>query len=436
MALSRSKAARVVQVSAGNFFEAFDLVVFGTFASIIAANFFPSSDKQLSLVLAFSTFASAYVLRFIGAVVLGPYFDHAGRRKGLILSLSLMAVGTLLIALAPPYSMAGVLGPCIVVAGRMIQGFSAGAENGGVVAYLVELAPANRKAFFASWNTTSIHLATLLAVGLGYLLNSYLTVAQLTVWGWRVPLLLGCSLIPLLFLMRRSLAESESFEAETHHPSIMQILKAVAVNWRIALTGMLMTVLSSCAFYFIFTFMPVFVKERLALSAADGLLATSVAILASVGLVPLFATLADRIGRFPILVTAAIALFVSAYPAIHYVVEHPNLTVLIVVQLWLVTLYSAYASSAFVALSEAVPSRIRATGYGVASTLGLAIFGGGTPLISTLLIGMTGRSEAPAFWLMFVALCSLAAVLILFLRTPALRGSTIKSGFAGSLAGK
>ena len=411
---SGSKIVRALQVSAGNFFEAFDLIVFGTFAKVIADNFFPGEDEQLSLMLAFTTFASAYVMRFVGAVVLGPYFDHAGRRKGLVVSLSLMAVGTVIIAVAPTYETIGVFAPTLIIIARLIQGFSMGSETGGVTAYLLEMAPKGRRALFVCLNTTTFNLATLAALLLGYLLNRYLTPFELTSWGWRIPPLIGCGIIPLVFYMRRNLIETEAFEAQAHHPTIREVLVAVAQNWRIALAGMFMIVVGSTIFYFMFTFMPVFVKDQLGMTAERSLLATVIAIIYSMLTLPLFALLSDRIGRFRMLATTAAVILLTTYPVLSYLAAHPSYTNLVLSQLWMGTLYSAYASSSYVGLSELVPTRIRATGYGVSTSLGLAIFGGFTPLISTWLIRVTGDLASPGLWLSFVAALGLIAIVILF----------------------
>jgi MHS family citrate/tricarballylate:H+ symporter-like MFS transporter len=424
MSKPASKIKNVVQVLSGNFFEAFDLIVFGTFAKIIGDNFFPGKDPQLSLMLAFLTFASAYVMRFVGAVVLGPYFDHAGRRKGLLVSFTLMAVGTGMIALAPTYAAIGTFAPMLLILGRLIQGFSVGSETGGVNAYLVEIAPPNKRAFYVSWNATSFHLATLLAIGIGFILDQKLTSAEMAAWGWRIPMILGCGLIPVIFVIRKNLAESEAFQSQSHHPTMREVLVALAQNWRIAITGMFMVMLSSCFFYFTFTFMPVFAKANLGMTTADSLWSTSISITYSLILVPIFALLSDRIGRFPILATTAALVILTAYPTLYCLVTYPGYWSLIRCQLWFATLYSAYASSGLVGLSEVVPSRIRATGYGVSTTLGLALFAGCTPLISTWLIHVTGNKIAPGFWLMFVATCSLIACFILFKAKIAVRGET------------
>jgi MHS family citrate/tricarballylate:H+ symporter-like MFS transporter len=409
-----SKAIRALQVSAGYFFEAFDLVVFGTFAKVIGDNFFPSGDEQLSQMLALATFASAYLMRFVGALVLGPYFDHAGRRKGLIVSLSLMSIGTAVMALTPTYRSIGLLAPVLLITARLVQGFAMGSETGGVTAYLFEIAPKERRALFVSLNTTTFYIATLAALSLGYALNRYMTPADLAAWGWRIPLLIGCGIIPLVFYFRRRLLETEAFEAQSNHPTMLEALVTVAKNWRMALAGMFMIVVGSTIDYFMITFMPVYGKDHLGLTAQSGLLATVIAMLWSLAILPVFAILSDKFGRFRMLSTTAALVLLTAYPVLYYLIKVPSYANLILCQLWFGTLYSAYASSCFVALSELVPARTRATGYGVSTTLGLAIFGGFTPLVSTWLIRVTGNVAAPAYWLCLVATLGLLATVALY----------------------
>lgn len=411
---SGSTVIRCLQVSAGHFFEAFDLIVFGTFAKIIADNFFPAGNEQLSLMFAFMTFASAYVMRFFGAVLLGPYFDHAGRRKGLLVSLTLMAIGTGIIAVAPTYQSIGVFAPMLIILARLIQGFSMGSETGGVYAYLLELAPKGKKALFVSFSSTTFNFATLVALVLGYFLTRWMSPVELNSWGWRIPSFIGCGIIPLLFLLRKNLLETEVFEAQSHHPTMREVLAAVVQHWRLTLAGMFMIIVGSTVLYFMITFMPVFVKNQLGLTSERSLLSTVIAISYGLVMLPIFALLSDRIGRFPMLSTTAALIMVTSYPVLRYLVDHPSYSNLITSQLWFGSLSSAYASSSYVALAELVPAKIRATGYGVSSTLALGMFGGSTPLVSTWLIQETGNRAAPALWLTAVAALGLMAILVLF----------------------
>jgi len=209
------RAKAVVRVAAGNFLEMYDFMIYGYYAAAIGRAFFPKSSEFASLMLAFGTFGAGFLMRPLGALTLGAYIDRHGRRRGLILTLALMSVGTLSIALAPSYAAVGALAPAIVVAGRLVQGLSAGVELGGVSVYLSEIAPPGRKGFYVSWQSASQQLAVVFAALLGVVLHRWLTSAQMDAWGWRVPLLVGCAIVPVVFVVRRSLVETEAFARRT-----------------------------------------------------------------------------------------------------------------------------------------------------------------------------------------------------------------------------
>src|SRR5215831_6870897 len=161
--MSNSKIGAVVRVSLGNFLEMYDFTVFGYYAAAIGRAFFPTHNEYASLMLSLMTFGTGYLMRPLGAVVLGAYIDHHGRRKGLLLTLSLMAVGTMSIAIMPGYERIGLFAPVLIVLGRMVQGLSAGVEIGGVSVYLAEIAPPGRKGFFVSWQSASQQVAVMFA---------------------------------------------------------------------------------------------------------------------------------------------------------------------------------------------------------------------------------------------------------------------------------
>src|SRR6478752_7023384 len=217
----------VLRVTIGNFLEMYDFFLFGIYARQIGQTFFPSDDPYASLMATFLSFAAGFAMRPIGALVLGPYVDRIGRRKGLILTLSIMACGTILIAFVPAHATIGVLAPMLVVLGRLLQGFSAGVELGGVSVYLAEMATPGNKGFYVSWQSASQQVAVVCAALLGVLLSTILSPPTIDLWGWRIPFLVGCLIIPVLFLLRRSLAETEAFQARKHHPTIPQIMRTL-----------------------------------------------------------------------------------------------------------------------------------------------------------------------------------------------------------------
>src|ERR1700732_4290738 len=219
-----AKIWSVVRVSSGNFLEMYDFMVFGYYASAIGRAFFPNGSPFVSLMLSLMTFGAGFLMRPLGAIVLGAYTDRHGRRAGLILTLSLMSIGICSIACVPSYRTIGVIAPVLVVCGRLLQGFSAGMELGGVSVYLSEIATPGHKGFYVSWQSGSQQIAVMFAALVGVLLSNGLSPEQMLSWGWRVPLLIGCAIISLLFWLRRSLQETDEFIARKSRPSISQIL--------------------------------------------------------------------------------------------------------------------------------------------------------------------------------------------------------------------
>src|SRR5579872_3824496 len=229
-AAAESKVWPVVRVASGNFLEAYDFQVFGYYAAYISRAFFPSGNEFASLMLTLMTFGAGFLMRPLGAVWLGAYVDHHGRRAGLLLTLGLMAIGTLSIACTPSFASIGVLAPLLVVAGRLFQGLSAGVEVGGASVYLAEIATPGRKGFFVSWQSASQQVAVVFAAFLGLFLSRTLKPEEMIGWGWRVPLLIGSTLIPFLLLLRRSLEETDEFKARKFRPNVSQIWRSVISN--------------------------------------------------------------------------------------------------------------------------------------------------------------------------------------------------------------
>src|ERR687886_46810 len=228
---SRSKVANVLRVTSGNFLEMFDFFLFGFYATYISNKFFPVGNEFASLMLTFMTFGAGFLMRPLGAVVLGAYVDSIGRRQGLIVTLGIMAMGTILIAFVPGYETIGLAAPLLVLIGRLLQGFSAGVELGGVSVYLAEMSTPGNKGFYVSWQSGSQQVAIMAAAVIGYLLNRALLPEEMSAWGWRIPFFIGCLIVPFLFYIRRSLEETEEFLARKHHPSLGEVVASLGRNW-------------------------------------------------------------------------------------------------------------------------------------------------------------------------------------------------------------
>src|SRR5215469_14243960 len=247
----RARIWSVVRVSSGNFLEMYDFMVFGYYAPSIGNAFFPRGNKFLSLMLSLMTFGAGFLMRPLGAIVLGAYSDNHGRRAGLLLTLGLMSVGIFSIACTPRYATIGLLAPLLVLVGRLLQGFSAGMELGGVSVYLSEIATPGHKGFYVSWQSGSQQIAVMVAASIGVILNSRLPPQKMEQWGWRIPLLLGCIIVPFLFRLRKSLHETDEFAARKCHPTTLEILRSLGNNWAIIAVGTLMVTMTTVSFYMI-----------------------------------------------------------------------------------------------------------------------------------------------------------------------------------------
>jgi metabolite-proton symporter len=399
----------VVRVASGNFLEMYDLMVYAYYASYIANDIFPSNNHFASLMLTLGTFGAGYLMRPLGAVILGAYIDQHGRRAGLILALSLMAVGTFTIACTPGYRIIGIIAPIIVVLGRLLQGFSAGVELGGVSVYLAEIATPGHKGFYCAWQSASQQLAVITAAFLGVALSLILSPETMTVWGWRIPFLIGCLMIPLLFWLRRSLAETKVFQARKVRPSMSAIFASLASNWKIILVGMLLSTMTTVCFYLITAYTPTFGREVLRLTNRESLLVTLCVGLSNFIWLPIGGAISDKIGRRPLLVFFTVATLLTAYPAMSWLVTSASTTRLLLVELWFSCIFGCYNGAMIPLLVEIMPIDVRTSGFSLAFSLATAIFGGFTPAISTYLIHLTGNQAIPAAWLSAAAVCGLAA---------------------------
>lgn len=411
-----SKVVTVLRVTSGNFLEMFDFFLFGFYATYISKTFFPTGDEFASLMLTFMTFGAGFLMRPLGAIVLGAYVDHIGRRKGLILTLLLMAVGTILIAFVPGYEAIGLAAPFLVLIGRLIQGFSAGVELGGVSVYLAEMATPGHKGFYVSWQSGSQQVAIMFAAVIGYMLNHWLSPAEMDSWGWRIPFFIGCLIVPFLFYIRRSLEETQEFLARQHHPTTPEVYRSVIRNWPIVLLGTMMVVMTTVSFYAITVYTPTFGKSVLKLSDMESLTVTFCVGLSNLFWLPISGALSDRIGRRPILLVFSGLTLLTAYPVLTWLVGHVTFWNMLIALLWLSFLYGCYNGAMIVSLTEIVPPQVRTAGFSLAYALATALFGGFTPLVSTWLIERMGDKAAPGYWLAFAGACGFIATWLVYRR--------------------
>lgn len=405
----RSLARRaVVAASIGNGLEWFDVIVYGAFAVTIARLFFPTNDPTVSLLLAFGSFGISFVMRPLGGILIGRYADRAGRKAGMLVSISLMIIGTLFIAFSPTAQMIGVAAAVILLLARLIQGFAAGGEFGTAPAFLIEHAP-NRRAFYASWQVATQGGAILLAGIFGFVLNNYLGQQALDSWGWRVPFLFALLIGPVGWYIRSKMEDTPEFLAMT--PSASPLRETLIDNGGRLFSIVGVVALGSVGIY-IALFMPTFATVNLGMPAGAAFVSTLVfGIVMSIG-APFVGMLADRVGPAKLMTGAAIATVLLAIPMFILLRQSPVLVTIVMIELVLGILATLYFAPLPAIMSAMFPVQIRTTGLSLGYNVGVTVFGGFAPFILTFLIKATGSLLVPGFYLAAIAAFSLVSLVV------------------------
>ncbi|PLR31553.1 MFS transporter [Chimaeribacter coloradensis] len=391
----------------GNALEWFDIAVYGFFAAYIAHAFFPAADPAVSLLLAFGSFGVSFLIRPLGAVVLGAYADRAGRKASLLLSISLMMLGGLIIVVMPTYQSIGLAAPLLVLLARLIQGFSAGGEFGSSTAFLVEHFP-ERRAFIASWQFATQGASTLLASLFGLGLAAWLTEAQIQAWGWRVPFAFGLLIGPVGLYIRRHLHEPVTQEAAPRTTSPVKTL-AREQKGRFFIAIGLMVV--STAVNYLLNYVPTYATKTLHLPGQAAFSATLIAGIILTVVTPLMGLWAERIGRLPLMWGSLLLLLVSVWPGFWLMTRNLSPLSLCLLIGWMALLKSVYFATVPSLMADLFPVSTRASGMAISYNVAVTVFGGFAPFICTLLITSTGTPLAPSYYLMAVSLLSAWALL-------------------------
>ena len=398
----------IVATSIGNALEWFDFVAYGFLALTMARLFFPGSNEVAALLFTFGSFGVPFLVRPLGAIVMGAYADRRGRKAALILSIGLMMLGTLTMAVVPTFHSIGTTAAVIVVVARMLQGFSVGGEFGSALAFLVEQDPKQRGAL-ASWHYASQSVTTVLATGFGVGLNLLLTPAELDAWGWRIPFVFGLLVGPAGYYMRARLRETPAFEAlQTEKAPVRRVIADHGISI-VLCVGVI--VVSSITIYTVL-FMPTFAVKQLGLSPSTAYLGGLLAGTIQIFLIPVVGLWSDRVGRTAILLASATAILLLIYPMFAWLVAVPQLTTLLMVQGILGGLNALNYGCLGGLISELFPTPVRASGLSIANAVAQTLFGGFTPFMCVWLIDVTGNELAPSFYLMFGAAVSIVALVM------------------------
>jgi MHS family proline/betaine transporter-like MFS transporter len=366
----------IVAVSIGNALEWYDISSYGYFAVYVSKAFFPNSDPAISLLLTFGTFGLAFLIRPIGGVVLGAYADRHGRKASLMISIVLMTIGTLAIAIMPTYETIGILAPIAILTARLVQGFSAGGEFG---------------------------------------LTLWMTPAEMSSWGWRIPFLFGVLVGPVGIYIRNHLEDATAPPATKHGTPVREVFLRQKLRVMLGIGALAI----STAVNYLIVYMPTYVVKTLNLPPIVGFEATLAGGIVVTFLTPIAGTISDKIGRTTHMIAANLLLLFSIVPAFLLLTKNPTPAVIIIAVFWLATLKSLYYGPLAALMSELLPPATRATGLGLGYNIGVMLFGGMGPVIMTWLGGIAFIGDlSPAYYLTFVGIVSLSA-LITIRRTSA-----------------
>jgi MHS family alpha-ketoglutarate permease-like MFS transporter len=411
----------LVSASIGNAVEWFDWTVYATFVVYFAGQFFPSENTALSLIGATSTYALAFFFRPLGGYVLGRFADLRGRKAGMLVTILLMAGGSLVIAVLPTYDAVGWLAPVLLLLARIAQGMSLGGEVSNASAYLAEIAPPERRGRYSAFFYISTGTALLAASLMGVLLTSVLDDDQLRSYGWRIAFAVGGLLGFVGMWLRRSLVETDQFEenAKKARATKNPLMQTIKHHPRAVLQLCAFTLLSTLSYYTFFSALTPFAINFRGADANDVFIALSVGTALFVALCYPFGALSDRVGRKPQMLVWSGAMAVLTVP-LSFLVQD-NLFSLVVVFCVGLGLYAMMASLAPAVMSELFPTELRATGIGSWYNLTVALFGGTAPLVITAL----SDAGHPVFFFVYVAVAAAIAFgVILTLRET--KGSELR----------
>jgi MHS family proline/betaine transporter-like MFS transporter len=387
----------------GNVMEWFDFAVYGYFASVIGAQFFPKSNPGAQLLLTFAVFGIGFVGRPIGSLVLGAVGDRIGRRPLLVLSIALMGLATLLIGLLPTYETIGVTAPILLVVLRLVQGFSVGGEFTGSMVYTTELAPAARRGIISSATAVGTTLGFILGSGSAWLINSTLEPEQVAAWGWRVPFIASVLFLVIGVVLRRGLQETEQgVQAVAQRPAL---LPSLAADWRPMLQTFGILAMTNATYYLTFTY----AVDRRGKGdvAADFLLVNTLTLVVVLFAKPFGGWLSDRVGRRRLMLVLTASMLVLIVPALHLMLTGTPQQFALGQSLMAVTTGMALGLQGAM-LVEIFPLRTRVTSMSLAYSLTLALAGGSAPLVSAWLVQRLGQPLAPAWYIMGYGVIGLA----------------------------
>jgi MFS family permease len=391
----------------GNMLEFYDFITYSFFAIQIGHTFFPAQSEYSSLMLSLATFGAGFVTRPIGGIVLGIYSDRVGRRPAMLLSFSLMGGAILLLALTPSYNSIGIAAPAIAILARMAQGFALGGEVGPTTAYLIEIAPPERRGLVVAWQPTSQEIAATTGALVGVILSKTMTPEMLESTGWRVAFLIGAACLPFGLWMRRTLPETIAAREDKAETSSHLVL--ARGHTRIILLSIMVLAGGTISSY-VTQYMTTYAQDTLHVSPTLAFTTSMVGNGLQIGGALAGGWLADRYGRKPVMVWPQLLTLLLTYPVFLWIVGSPGALSLLV-GFGLLSLIGSIPYTAFYAtFAEGLPQNIRGGVFATIYAVAIATFGGTAQLVVTWLLHISGNPLAPAWYLLLAATVALVAM--------------------------
>lgn len=405
----------------GNFIEWFDYASYSYLATVIALVFFPGEDKLVSTMSAFAVFALAFLVRPIGAVFWGTMGDKKGRKWALSTSILLMSGATFIIGCLPGVSMIGIAAPILLLLCRIVQSFSASGEYAGAATFIAEYAPADKRGLYCSLVPASTAVGLLVgSLFATWMFSTWGSSSQFVVdWAWRIPFWLAGPLGLITHYIRNHLEDSPVFEhmqkqldekgksAEDAHP-----IRLLFTQYR---RKLIITfgacVLNAVGFYAVLTYLPNYLEVTLQYDSGLASTITTIVLVAYIGFIFLSGKISDTFGRKRMLISACVGFIILTVPAF-YLLATKDFMVILGVELVLCMLLTINDGTLSSYLTETFPTSVRYSGFAFSFNLANAIFGGSASYVSFWLISMTGDDIAPAYYMVFIALVALVAMVL------------------------
>lgn len=410
--IPRRRLVSIIGGSAGNLVEWFDWFAYASFAIYFAPVFFPKADPTAQLLSAATIFAAGFIVRPVGAWLMGRFADSRGRKAGLTLSVALMFSGSMLVALAPTYEAAGLFGPATLLAARMLQGLSLGGEYGASATYLSEMAPRKNRGFWASFQYMTLCGGQLLAIMVAVILQGLLSEAELTAWGWRIPFVIGALLALGVYLLRRNLAETPSFENQAVDRPVSTARRLWREHRRESILVAMLSAGGGLGAYTYTSYMQKYLFNTVGFDKATATYIVAAALLWFTLMQPVFGALADRFGRKPMMLLFGIGGAGAAIPfflTMEQVSSPLAATLLLLVPL---TLQSGYSANNALVKAELFPAHIRGLGVALPYAIGNALFAGTVEMVALALKGAGHERWFYGYVALVIAMAGVATLLL------------------------